>query len=93
MGIFVLNYIDDIIGIAPDDVADTHFQLTVGILLKLGFNLNNSKTVVPTSGAICLGIYFDIKIGTIQIPHPLSVNFIFLNQKSLINNCRLFLAL
>jgi hypothetical protein len=24
--------------------------------------------VAPTSGAICLGIYFDIKIGTIQIP-------------------------
>jgi hypothetical protein len=25
--------------------------------------------VAPTSGAICLGIYFDIEIGTIQIPH------------------------
>jgi hypothetical protein len=55
MGIFVLNYIDDIIGIAPDNIADTHFQLTVGTLLKLSFNLNNSKTVAPTSGAICLG--------------------------------------
>jgi hypothetical protein len=60
MGIFVLNYIDDIIGIAPDYIADTHFQLTLGTLLKLGFYLNNSKTVAPTSGAICLGIYFDI---------------------------------
>jgi hypothetical protein len=69
MGIFVLNYIDDIIGFAPDDVAESHFQLTVGTLLKLGFNLNNSKTVAPTSGATCLGIYFDIKIGFIQIPH------------------------
>jgi hypothetical protein len=64
MGIFVLNYIDDIIGIAPDHIADTHFQLTVGTLLKLGFNLKNSKTVAPTSGAIFLGIYFNI-----QIPH------------------------
>jgi hypothetical protein len=25
--------------------------------------------VAPTSGTICLGIYFDIKTGTIQIPH------------------------
>jgi hypothetical protein len=69
MGIFVLNYINAIIGIAPEDIADTHFQLTVGTFLKLGFNLNHSKTVAPTSGDICLGIYFDIKIGTIQIPH------------------------
>jgi hypothetical protein len=29
MGILVLNHIDDIIGIAPDDVADSHFQLTI----------------------------------------------------------------
>jgi hypothetical protein len=35
----------------------------------MGVNLNNSKTMAPTSGAICLGIYFDIKIGTIQIPN------------------------
>jgi hypothetical protein len=67
MGIFVLNYIDDIIGFAPYNVVNTYFQITVGTLLKLGFNLSNSKTVAPTSGAICLGIYFDIKI--IQIPH------------------------
>jgi hypothetical protein len=69
MGIFVLNYIDDIIGFAPDNIAESHFKLTVGTLLKLGFNLSNSKTVAPASGAICLGIYFDIKIETIQIPH------------------------
>jgi hypothetical protein len=69
MGIFVLNYINDIINFAPDNIAESHFQLTVGTLLKLGFNLSNSKTVAPTSGAICLGIYFDIEIGTIQIPH------------------------
>jgi hypothetical protein len=42
-GHIVLNYIDVIIGIAPHDVTDTHFQLTVDILLNLGFNLNNSK--------------------------------------------------
>jgi hypothetical protein len=41
MGIFVLNSINDIIGFVPDSVADTHFQLTVGTLLQLGFYLNH----------------------------------------------------
>jgi hypothetical protein len=69
MGILVLNYIDDIIGIAPNDLADTHFHLTLSTLLNLGFQLNNSKTIPPTSVAVCLGISFNIQIGTLQIPH------------------------
>jgi hypothetical protein len=36
MGILVLNYIDDIIGIADNDLADTHFQLTLPTLHKGG---------------------------------------------------------
>jgi hypothetical protein len=51
MGILVLNYIDNIIGIAPDDVADSHFQLTNNTLSSLGFHLNSSLTVAPTSVA------------------------------------------
>jgi hypothetical protein len=97
MGIFVLNYIDNIIGFAPDCIAESHFQPTVGTLLKLGFNLSNSKNVAPTSGAICLGIYFDIKIGTIQIPYTKLQELLslckFYFSKSTKNNCRLFLAL
>jgi hypothetical protein len=68
MGILVLNYIDDIIGIAPDDVANLHFNKTLQILHSLGFILNNSKTVPPTSVAVCLGITFNFKIGVLQIP-------------------------
>jgi hypothetical protein len=67
-GIFVLNYIDDIVVIAPSDIADSHFQYTIGLLNKLGFNINHSKTVPPTSVAVCLGISFNIWQGTIQIP-------------------------
>jgi hypothetical protein len=70
MGILVLNYIDDIIGIAPADVADSHFSKTISTLNSLGFVLNNSKTVPPTSVAVCLGITFNIKIGVLQIPLP-----------------------
>jgi hypothetical protein len=35
MGILVLNYIDDIIGIAPDDVADSNFKITLNLLNNL----------------------------------------------------------
>jgi hypothetical protein len=38
------------------------------VLHSLGFILNNSKTVPPTSVAVCLGINFNIKIGVLQIP-------------------------
>jgi hypothetical protein len=67
-GILDLNYIDDIIGIAPDDVANLHFSKTLQVLNSLGFILNNSKTIPPTSVAVCLGITFNIKIGVLQIP-------------------------
>jgi hypothetical protein len=68
MGILVLNYIDDIIGIAPAEVSDSHFHLTINTLSSLGFHLISSKTVAPTSVATCLGITFDIQIGVLQIP-------------------------
>jgi hypothetical protein len=68
MGILVLNYIDDIIGIAPDDVADIHFKITLNLLNKLGFLISSSKTVPPTSVATCLGIVFNIRLGVLQIP-------------------------
>jgi hypothetical protein len=69
MGIFVLNYIDNIIGIAPDDVADIHFKNTLNLLKNLGFLISNSKTVPPTSVATCLGIVFHIRLGVLQIPN------------------------
>jgi hypothetical protein len=67
-GIFVLNYIDDLIGIAPDSVADSHFQITINLLNSLGFVLSNSKTVAPTYVATCLGIVFHISNGVLKIP-------------------------
>jgi hypothetical protein len=68
MGVLVLNYIDDIIGIAPDDVADIHFKITLNLLNNLGFLISSSKTVLPTSVATCLGIVFNIRLGVLQIP-------------------------
>jgi hypothetical protein len=67
-GVFVLNYIDDIIGIAPSEVADVHFKITLNLLNNLGFNINHKKTVPPTTNCSCLGIYFDLALGTLNIP-------------------------
>jgi hypothetical protein len=67
-GIFVLNYIDNIVGIAPSDVADNHFSVTIGLFKQLGLFINHSKILPPTSVASCLGIVFHIRLGVLQIP-------------------------
>jgi hypothetical protein len=74
---FSLNYIDNIIGIAPDSVADVHFKITLNLLNSLGFILSNSKT--PT----CLGINIDISLGTMHIPLAKLQDVITLCQKYL----------
>jgi hypothetical protein len=77
-GIFILNYIDDRIGIAPDSVADSHFQITINLLSSLGSVLSNSKTVAPTYVATCLGIVFHISNGVLKIPKSKLEETIFL---------------
>jgi hypothetical protein len=67
-GIFVFNYIDDLIGLAPDTVTDNHFHSTINLLKQLGLVISDSKTVAPTYVATCLGIVFNISEGFIQIP-------------------------
>jgi hypothetical protein len=103
MGVFVLNYIDDIIGIAPDNVADVHFKITLNLFNKLGFLISSSKTIPPTSVATCLGIVFNIQIGVLQIPsiklqeivslckHYFSKKFITKNQLQALIGSLIFL--
>jgi hypothetical protein len=68
MGIFVFNYIDNLIGIAPDEVANKHFSATINLLKKMGLVLSSSKTVPLTYLATCLGINFNILQDILQIP-------------------------
>jgi hypothetical protein len=67
-GIFIFNDIDDLIDLAPDSVADSHFQCTINLLHQLGFVISASKTVAPTYTSTCLGIVFNISDGYISIP-------------------------
>jgi hypothetical protein len=57
---------DNLIGIAPDLVADSHFQITMNLLYSLGF-VRISKTVAPSYVATCLGIVFNICSGVLKI--------------------------
>jgi hypothetical protein len=82
-GVLVLNYIDDIIGIAPDSVADVHFKITLNLLNSLGFILSNSKTISPSKIPTCLGINFNISLGTMHIPLAKLQDVITLCQKYL----------
>jgi hypothetical protein len=82
-GVLVLNYIDDIIDIAPDSVADVHFKITINLLNSLGFILSNSKTISPSKIPTCLGININISLGTMHIPLAKLQDVITLCQKYL----------
>jgi hypothetical protein len=102
-GIFVFNYIDDLIGLAPDSVADSHFQSTINLLNILGFVISGSKTVAPTHVATCLGLVFNVSLGSISIPniklaetislceHYISKKFITKNQLQVLIGHLMFL--
>jgi hypothetical protein len=49
IGIFVFNYINNIIGIAPDDDADIHFKNTFNLLKNLGFLTIGLSTISFTN--------------------------------------------
>jgi hypothetical protein len=68
LGIFVVNYINDIIGVAPDDVADAHFKVTLKVLHLLGFIISKNKTVPPGKIVTCLGIVINLELGCLSIP-------------------------
>jgi hypothetical protein len=80
-GVFVLNYIDDLIGIAPSQVADSHFNITINLLNNLGFHISHTKTVPPTANPVCLGINFNISLGILEVPLAKLQNVIALCKK------------
>jgi hypothetical protein len=83
-GIFVFYYIDDLIGLAPDNVADSHFNSTLNLLNNLGFVISGSITVAPMHVATCLGIVFNISLGVISIPN--------IKLEETISLCKLYIS-
>jgi hypothetical protein len=67
-GVTVVNYIDDIIGICPENLANEHFHIVYKLLNDIGLQINHEKTVPPSHTVVCLGITVDTKIGHLCIP-------------------------
>jgi hypothetical protein len=89
LGIFVLNYIDDIIGVVPDDVANVQFQVTLKVLHLLGFIISKYKTIPPGKIVTCLGIVINLELGCLSIPSiklnkVVNLSSKYLNKKSIL---------
>jgi hypothetical protein len=68
-GVIVVNYIDDLIGIAPVDDADHAFKLTLHVLCEIGLVIASDKTVPPCVECTCLGIIINTDKKNLCIPH------------------------
>ena len=64
----VINYIDDILGIALPSRIDASFDALRSLLPRLGFEISKKKLVAPTTCMNCLGILIDTKEFTLAIP-------------------------
>jgi hypothetical protein len=67
-GVIVVNYIDDLISIAPVDVADRAFRLTLHVLCEIGLVIANDKMVPPCVECTCLGIIINTSKQNLCIP-------------------------
>ena len=65
----VYNYVDYILWIGKESQAHDTFHYLLGTLQDLGFPINQSKLVGPTTRCNCLGIITDTKERTLSIPH------------------------
>jgi hypothetical protein len=68
LGVQVINYIDDFIGVVPTRDATRLFNITHEVLLKIGLVISESKTVVPAKQCTCLGININTEQFTLSIP-------------------------
>ena len=67
-GAWVINYLDDYIGVGNKHKADSHFQSLLNILQQVGLPVNQQKVEPPSSVIVCLGIQINAKTGVISIP-------------------------
>ena len=66
--VWVMAYLDDIIGIALPDTADGTFLTLKKLLENLGLPINYKKVTSPSSQIICLGININAITGVLSIP-------------------------
>ena len=64
--ILVINYLDDYLGVAYPEVANSHILSVKNILAELGLPINSKKLEPPSYSVTCLGIQINAKGGIIM---------------------------
>ena len=67
-GAWIMNYLDDYIGVATVDKAQSHYHALLNLLRHVGLRVNDKKLEPPGTRITCLGILIDVKAGVIAIP-------------------------
>ena len=67
-GNWLINYLDDYVGVAPPTLANSHFQALLNILKYVGLPINMKKVEQPSNQITCLGIQIDSYTGILKIP-------------------------
>ena len=66
--IWLMNYLDDYIGISNPGQAEGHFNSLLNLLDQVGLPVNINKVEAPSSVITCLGIQIDAKNGILSVP-------------------------
>ena len=67
-GYTVYGYVDDVLGISPQNTAMEAYEYLLELLKVLNFPVSVSKLVPPTTKCNCLGLMVDTVAQTISIP-------------------------
>jgi hypothetical protein len=80
-GVQVMNYIYNLIGVCPAEVAESHLPITRQLLADLKFS--HYKSMPPSTCVIFLGIEVDCNKGVLRIPED--------KFNEIINICNLYM--
>ena len=67
-GSWLINYLDDYVGVAPPSIASSYFQALSNILQYIGLPINMKKVEQPSDQITCLGIQINAHTGILKIP-------------------------
>ena len=67
-GFYVFNYIDDLIGCDPPEIAEQAYVFLQRLLSELGLDISEEKLYCPQNQVPCLGILVNVTNGMISIP-------------------------
>ena len=66
--VWLINYLDDYIGVAPPQLVNDHFLALKNLLHYVGLPLNSKKIEESSHIITCLGIEINTRTGTLKIP-------------------------